>query len=109
MWIDNNDKIMNILDNVESKKMDYFPVICPICGEKEAHLYFHRYTDDDKGGMWTWCSSCKHSAHTMFKIPKWWANLDIIKFEELTSYPDLLEKNKDKIDEWINELLHSKI
>lgn len=109
MWIDDNDKIMNILDNVESKNLAHFPAICPICGKKAAHLYFHKYADDnDKGGMWVWCSSCNHSAHTMFRIPKWWVNLNLIKFEELSSYPDFLEKNKKEIDHWINELLHLK-
>lgn len=107
MWKDNNDKIMNILDNIVSPNLAYFPVICPICGEKEAHIYFHKYIDEVRGGMWVWCSSCKHSAHTMFKIPTWWSNLNTIKFEELTSYPDLLEKNKKVIDRWINGLLYS--
>ena len=110
MWVDTNNEIMNVLDNIESKKMDYFPAICPICGERAAHLYFHRYTDNDnKGGMWIWCSSCKHSTHAMFKIPKWWTNLDIIRFEKLNSHPDILEENKLKIDVWLNKLLHSKI
>lgn len=49
-----------------------------------------KYADDnDKGGMRVWCSSCNHSAHTMFKIAKWWVNLNLIKFEKLSSYPDL--------------------
>lgn len=106
MWQDNDSKIMNILDKVETKSKEQFPVICPICGEKEGHMYFHRNKiGEDKGGMWTWCSSCRHSAHALFRIPKWWINLKEIDFEKLTSYPDYLEENKVCIDEWINELL----
>lgn len=106
MWRDDNDKIMDILDNVESADIAHFPVICPICGEKEAHLYFHKYEkEDNKGGMWAWCSACQHSAHTMYRIPKWWENLNIIKFEELTSFPDFLESNKGEIDRWLNRFL----
>lgn len=68
-----------------------------------------KYADDnDKGGMRVWCSSCNHNAYTMFRIAKWWVNLNLIKFEKLSSYPDFLEKNKKKIDHWINELLHLK-
>ena len=39
MWQDNNDKIMDILDNIEASKIKYFPVVCPICTKKDVHLY----------------------------------------------------------------------
>ena len=106
MWQENDDRIMDILDNIEVKNKRQFPSVCPICGEKEGHIYFHRYKkDDDRGGMWVWCSACRHSAHTLFKIPKWWDNLKMIKFEKLANYPDYLEKNKRYIDKWVNKLL----
>lgn len=78
MWKDNDDKITDILDNIETLDRHDFPVACSICGEKEGHLYFHRKVEgDEKGGMWVWCSSC---------------------------CPDYLEKNKLCIDEWVNKL-----
>ncbi|MDE5907128.1 MAG: hypothetical protein K2H52_00020 [Lachnospiraceae bacterium] len=105
MWKD-DDRIMNILDSVEIKEKKQFPVICPICGKREGHLYFHKYnSNENAGGMWTWCSACKHSAHARFKLPEWWKNLEIINFHELVSCPDYLEKNKVIIDEWINKLM----
>lgn len=110
MWKDDDNKIMNILDSVEMVEKDQFPVICPICKERDGHLYYHRYKDnEDIGGVWTWCSACKHSAHARFKIPEWWNNIEIIDFQELASHPDYLEKNKFVIDEWINILLSKNI
>ena len=105
MWKDNDDKIMGILDSIETQNKGCFPVVCPICGEKDGHLYFHRNRDgDEKGSMWVWCGKCYHFAHALCRLPKWWKNLDKINFEELTSYPNHLEENKFCIDEWINKL-----
>ena len=107
MWKDNNDKIMEILDKFELNET--FPVVCPICGKKEGHLYFHRYkVNDDKGGMWTWCSACYHSAHAMFRLPKWWRNYEKISIEKLTNFPNYLEENKMCIDEWVNKQMDEK-
>lgn len=80
MWKDNDDKIMDILDNIGTLNREAFPVVCPVCGEKEGHLYFHRSgEEDEKGGMWVWCSSCYHFAHALCRLPKWWENLDKIR------------------------------
>ena len=109
MWKDNDDKIMDILENIETLNRQDFPVVCPICGEKEGHLYFHRNVEEDeKGGMWAWCSSCCHFAHALYRLPKWWKNLDKIKLENLAGCPDYLEENKLCIDEWVNKLGRSK-
>ena len=55
MWIDNDDRIMEILDYIEKPSKECFPVTCPICGKREGHLYFHRYMQGNaRGGMWTW-------------------------------------------------------
>ena len=106
MWKDDDIRIMNILDSAEMNEKKQFPVFCPICGKREGHLYFHKYNDNENaGGMWTWCSACKHSAHTRFKLPERWKNLEKINFQELSSHPDYLEKNKIIIDEWINKLI----
>ena len=55
--------------------------------------------------MWVWCSACYHTAHAVYRLPKWWKNSEKISVEELTSLPDYLEKNKDCIDEWVNKLI----
>jgi len=105
MWRTDNEKIMNILDNVESNKQ-FFPVICPICEKSDGHLYFHRNKKGEvRGGVWVWCSACCNSSHATYRIPEWWENLEIIEFENLKSYPDYLEDNKRSIDDWINKLL----
>ncbi len=106
MWEDNDNKIMSILDGVEMKEKKQFPINCPICGEKQGHLYFHKYADNESiGGVWTWCSACKHCAHARYRLPEWWKNLEVIDFHKLASCPDYLEKNKVNIDEWINKLM----
>lgn len=106
MWRDNNDQIMDLLDIIEIKSKKSFPAVCPICGKKDGHLYFHRNTEgNERGSMWTWCSACYHSAHTIYRLPKWWKNLEGISIEKLASYPDYLEKNKSCIDEWVNRLV----
>ena len=106
VWLDNDDKIMDILDNIETENKGCFPVVCPICGKKEGHLYFHRNMEgDERGSMGVWCSACYHFSHAMYRLPKWWQNSKKINFEKLTSFPNYLEENKVCIDQWINEIL----
>lgn len=106
MWRDNNDKIMDILANIETQNKELFPVVCPVCGEKDGHIYIHgNKKEDERGSMWVWCSACYHTAHAVYRLPKWWENSEKISVEELTSLPDYLEKNKDCIDEWVNKLI----
>ncbi|MCI9354559.1 MAG: hypothetical protein HFE58_07120 [Firmicutes bacterium] len=106
MWKDDNDKIMDLLYDIQTQNIKSFPAICPICGEKQAHLYFYRYAENtNKGGGWVWCSKCKHYAHFLIKIPEYWENFSKIKFEKLAAYPDYIEKEKNNIDNWNNKLL----
>ena len=42
MWKDNDDKIMGILDSIETQNKGCFPVVCPICGEKDGHVAWLR-------------------------------------------------------------------
>ncbi len=106
MWRDDDDRIMDILDSIITKNRKCFPVFCPVCGRKEGHIYFHRYkAGDESGGMWIWCSACCHCVHALYRLPKWWKNLEGIDYDKLTSYPDYLEENKICIDEWINKIL----
>ena len=48
MWKDNDDKIMDILENIETLNRQDFPVVCPICGGKEGHLYFCKNVEGDE-------------------------------------------------------------
>ena len=97
---------MDILDNFETSDKEGFPVVCPVCRKKDGHIYFHRHrAEGERGSMWVWCSACCHFAHVLCRLPKWWRNLEEVTFEELTSYPDYLEKNKIGIDEWVNKLI----
>ena len=106
MWIDNDDRIMEILDYIEKPSKECFPVTFPICGKREGHLYFHRSMQGNaRGGMWTWCSACRHSAHATYRVPKFWENLKDINFAILASHPDYLEEKKNCIDEWNNKLI----
>lgn len=108
MWKDNNDQIMDILNNIETKDNKCFPTICPICGKREGHLYFHRNKKGNKqGGMWVWCSACYHSMHALYRIPNWWKNLEKVNIGKLTSVPDYLEENKICIDEWVSKLIQN--
>lgn len=108
MWQDNNDKIMDILDNIEASNKKYFPVVCSICRKRDGHLYFHKNREEDElGSMWVWCSACYHFAHVMCRLPKWWENLEEVDKKNLTSYPNYLKKNKTNIDEWVNKLIAS--
>ena len=46
---------MDILDNIETVNKGCFTVVCPICGKKEGHLYFHRNMEgSERGNMWAW-------------------------------------------------------
>ena len=38
MWKDNDDKIMDILENIETLNRQDFPVVCPICGGKDLPI-----------------------------------------------------------------------
>ena len=50
MWRDNNDKIMDILDNIETQNKELFPVVCPVCGKKDGHIYIHGNKKEDERG-----------------------------------------------------------
>lgn len=102
MWIDNDDRITDILNDTERVS---FPAACPACGEKAAHLYYHRYSpDSDRGGLWIWCSSCRLCSHSSCRVPRWWNNHSMIKLSKLAGHPDHLEEHKDIIDEWVNSI-----
>lgn len=103
-----DDRIMEVLVKDEAEIKEKFPIICPVCGKKEAHLYAHRFKEgEDRGGKWAWCSACYNCVHVSAKLPKWWKNPDLIDFNKLAAIPDYLEENKNYVDEWINSLIFS--
>ena len=105
MWKDNDDRICDIVDIINTKEIKV-PEICPVCGKKELHFFLFKYPDEEKrGGAWIWCSECKHFSHFEYVIPQWWKNYEGISFDELTSDPDLLESKKEEIDFWIKHLI----
>ena len=103
MWNDSNDKIMEIMDRLESRD-SAFPVQCPICGEQAGHLYIHRF-DERHGGIWIWCSNCHAYSHMSGIIPDWWQNMSGIEEDKLEAEPQYLDENNSAIDEWVNNLL----
>ena len=38
MWSEDNDKILEILNCIYTSEA-VFPVICPVCGKREGHIY----------------------------------------------------------------------
>lgn len=101
----NDDKLFDLYESVLSRDLNEFPCRCPVCNEKSAHVYFHRYKNtENKGGLWIWCSECRSYVHSSGQAPDWWYNCNDIEFSCLTSEPDYLEDNKGLIDEWIESL-----
>lgn len=101
---------MDILDKIEPGNEECFPVMCPICGKRDGHLFLYKPNEKEtRGGVWTWCSACHNSIHASFRIPEWWRNPPDIIFGNLAAIPDYLEDNKMYIDQWMNRLLFSKL
>lgn len=102
MWKD-NDKIIKVYGKANEGKIK-FPCLCPICQNTSAHVYIHRH-NEDHCGIWTWCSTCKASAHMSGRTPIWWVNPDFVDSSKLCSDPMYLNSISNKIDEWVNPLL----
>ncbi|MBP1967572.1 hypothetical protein [Paenibacillus aceris] len=105
MWKDSADTIEAIFDCIMERKAGGVPLICPVCEKEHAHYYFHKWNEkSNSGGMWIWCSNCKSFSHSTVKVPEWWKNCNEIAIEKLNSIPDYLEENKEKVDNFVNEL-----
>lgn len=105
MWIDDDR-----LTQREDIDTGIYPKKCPICGKDSTHLFMYRASVmSTRGGIWTWCSSCKRFSHTHGTIPKWWTNFDEIEAEQLFSSPEFNINDKRKsIDKWVNKLISEK-
>ncbi len=109
MWNANNgqieDKLQIVIDNIGENKSTSFPESCPICNEKDVHLYFNSRGLNKIGGIWIWCSACKHYFHGSIIPPIWWENCIEVPESNLTAAPDVLESMKPQIDNHVNALL----
>lgn len=102
MWEDSREMLksfnLNLLEN-------RYPDICPECGSADKHILFFRFDDEDvDGGVWMWCSKCHSYTHAHVVVPSAWKNPEFINEDELDTSMDYLEKQKDIIDEWVNNL-----
>ena len=106
MW-KSNDKIFELFGHCAEKERNV-SYSCPVCSEKTAHIFFHRFEADDIAGpAWGWCSSCKNYAHVRYMIPKWWTNFQKIDEESLCSTPEYLETIKDSIDKHVDAVIQN--
>ncbi len=103
MWIDNDDRIMNIFE-IANNQSEAFPVKCPICEKKGGHIYIHRH-DAKHGGIWMWCDRCHSYAHVSGIIPDWCENPPFIDETQLTARPSYLNTLATELDSWTNSLL----
>lgn len=101
MWNDQDDKILDIIDSLIQK--DTFPCECPICKERDAHVYMHG-EKNKIGSAWVWCGTCKNYSHFSYRLPSYWKNIEEISLDNLYHSPDNLNKIKDVIDAHINNL-----
>ena len=104
MWKE-DDRLMELVVALESPALT-LPTKCPICGTEHAHIFMHRYKSDEaRGTIWVWCSSCQGYIHLGYKLPNWWENLDEVNEDELNAFPDYPEGIKDRIDAWLPKLI----
>ena len=106
MWNDNNDKILEIYDQLINGELQKLPSPCPVCGDKEAHVHLQLMNSQKhKGTVWAWCSSCGSCSHGTVQIPEWWVNNPGIEVSKLNAHPDYLENNKSLVDEHMTAVL----
>lgn len=84
-----------------------FPYCCPICSHRSAHIYLYQHSIRS-AGLWLWCSQCRYYSHSSIgQLPGWWINVPNIDLSDLTAEPNILEINKNMIDDHINTLVLS--
>lgn len=103
-WHD-SDKIVQVFGAFVEGKPEY-PVICPECGEKDAHIYLNRNVDSSLGGAWAWCGKCHSYGHYSYIAPKWWGNLAEVDQKKLCgANPEEPARHEATIDNYVNEQL----
>lgn len=105
MWKDAGNSMEQLFSNFGS--YTDFPAVCPICREKNAHIYMHLYNAATRrGGLWIWCSGCLSFFHASVHVPAYWSNCHTVKTDKLTALPIYLDNLKDTLDEHSNMILH---
>lgn len=99
------DKLDIFLKQVLQRLEVNMPEVCPICSANDVHMYLNRNKVSKLGGVWVWCSNCRHYSHGSIVLPEWWENCNDVPQNDLTSAPDVLEDMKFQIDKHVNELL----
>lgn len=103
-WHD-NDNMFSVYQAYEEGKPEY-PVICPECGNRSAHLYINRYKDTHRGGVWVWCSECHAFEHGSYIVPLWWDNHTCVNQANLCgANPEELVQYETVLDDHINSQL----
>lgn len=87
----------------QHKNSNRFPVICPICGERQVHLYFSPLQTLESR-VWIWCSYCKSTAYSIVKSHPitFYQGAKCCEEKQLFDVPIMLELRKRQIDEIIN-------
>ena len=70
------------------------PVTCPICGRASLRYFFLRFRirpDEQVGGWWIWCPSCRTFEHARGRVPAWWTDVELPKGRRLLTTPDWLD------------------
>lgn len=78
------------------------PTPCPICGARSLHQWYHTHRVErlvfdgrpyrGRGGVWQWCSRCRHYVHASGLVPEWWASDVDVPRSALTTVPDALDE-----------------
>ena len=98
----NSDAMLEVYAAFEAGKPEY-PVVCPECGQKRAHIYFNRFEETSRGGVWAWCSECHAFDHGSSIVPEWWSNHSCVNQENLCAAdPIELADNEEALDEHVN-------
>ena len=80
-----------------------YPVVCPDCGAKRAHIYINRYEDTNRGGAWAWCSNCHSYGYYSYLVPVWWHNHSCVDQRKLcAANPDELAQYETTLDDLVN-------
>lgn len=64
---------------------------CPVCGQPNLRLFYVRFSRNNRGGYWFWCSSCLRYEHGTGLVPNWWKDIPNISLRKLTPQPEWLE------------------
>ena len=102
-----SEKMLEVAEYFQRREA-VFPVNCPECLKKSAHVYYDR--DETEEGdlvrMWAWCSSCNSYICKEATAPVWWQNLPYLEREKLHTWnADEPERYAEMIDTAVNSAI----